>query len=73
MSQLLIMKNTAPLLQSFVSREENGFTLLITLINHLKNDIRRIWTIAEVAHFIYHQYVWRNVVFQRTVDVSVSA
>lgn len=61
MSQFLVMEYASPLLQRFISCEQNGLTFLVTLVYHLKDNICRIWTIAKVAHFIYYQYVGSDV------------
>ncbi len=60
-SQFFIMQYAPPLLQRFISCEQNGLTLLVALVYYLKDDICRIWTIAKVAHFIYYQHMGRDI------------
>ena len=71
--EFFIVEDSAPVMEGFIGGKEDGLSIEIALVHHLKEHIRRPWPIAEIAHLINNQHMGLKVRFEGNAPVRSDA
>jgi hypothetical protein len=72
LAEVLVMQDPAPRLQRLVGREDHGAMSTMPFVDHVKEHVGGIGSVAEIAHFIDDQHGRMGVGLQRLRELPVA-